>query len=149
MSDGWWHPRGSRLVGRRVPLRYCWCHIWYGPMSRGQIRCRNRHQSLRGVFPPPFPLPPGVWGGEIGGKGNPTRGYHTPPCRRGALILLHDRCASRDGGETVNVVCFILSIVKKAAMAQRGVGSCSLSPSPSGLAAEQVVKNLVLILSWL
>ena len=80
-------------------------------------------------------------GGETRGKGTPARCYRNSPPQRGALILLRDCGASRDGGEVVNVVRYILGIVKKAAMARRGVGSRSFSPSPSDSAAEQVVKH--------
>ena len=86
---------------------------------------------------PPVPPPPLVWGGgENREKGNPARGYRTPPRRRGALIILHDCGASRNGGEVVGEIRYNISIVEKAAAARRGGGSCPPFPGPSGQATE-------------
>ncbi len=56
--------------------------------------------------------------------------------RRGALVLLRDRGASRDGWEVVCEVRYDISIVEEAAATQRGGGSWFPSPGPSRQAAE-------------
>ena len=53
------------------------------------------------------------------------------------------------GAEVVHVVRYNLGLIEKATMARLGIGRRSLSPRSSESAAKQVVKHLVLILSWL